>query len=93
MKVTHLLVHGYVQGVGYRRFVRHIAHKLGLVGWVRNLPDGTVEAEVGGQEDRLRDLIAECKKGPMLCEVTVVDVEWAEKDFPYQEFVIRHDID
>lgn len=90
MKVAHILIHGYVQGVGYRKFVRHNAEKLGLVGWVRNLPEGTVEAEVAGDENKIEKLIAACRKGPMLSEITAVDVEWEEKDFPYQEFVIRH---
>ncbi len=93
MKVAHLLIYGYVQGVGYRKFVKHQAEKLGLVGWVRNLPERTVEAEVAGLEDRIEKLIAICKKGPMLSEVTTVDVEWEDKDFPYKEFVIRHDVE
>ena len=91
MKIVHLIIKGYVQGVGYRKFVRHTATKLGLFGWVRNLPDGSVEAEVSGPEDRINDLITECKKGPMLSEVSNVEVEWMEKDFPYGDFVIRHD--
>ncbi|HEX7042774.1 MAG TPA: acylphosphatase [Patescibacteria group bacterium] len=92
MKVVHLLIHGYVQGVGYRKFVRHLATKFGLVGWVRNLPEGTVEAEVGGEKDHINDLIQICKKGPMLSDVTKVDVEWSEKDFEYTDFVIRHEV-
>lgn len=91
MKIIHLIIHGYVQGVGYRKFVRHTATKLGLVGWVRNLPDGTVEAEVGGLEDRLKDFITECKKGPLVSEVSNVEVEWSDKDFPYTDFEIRHE--
>lgn len=91
MKVAHLIVHGYVQGVGYRKFVRHIASKLGLTGWVRNVPDGTVEAEVGGLEDRVKDLITACKKGPTLSEVSDIEVQWQEKEFPFEGFIIRHE--
>ncbi len=92
MRVAHFLIYGYVQGVGYRKFVRHHAEKLGLVGWVRNLPDGSVEAEVFGPEDRIEKLIQECKKGPMLSEITSVDVTWEEKEFPYSDFGIKHDL-
>lgn len=93
MRVAHMIVYGYVQGVGYRKFLKQQAVKLGLVGWVRNLPEGTVEAEVSGEEERIHKLIAICKKGPMLSEVTAVDVDWVEKDFPYTDFIVRHDTD
>jgi acylphosphatase len=93
MKVAHILIFGQVQGVGYRQFVKKEAKKLGLVGWVRNLPEGTVEAEVNGLDESIEKFIKACKKGPYLSEVKAVDVDWQEKDFPYREFVIRHDMD
>lgn len=93
MKICHLLIFGFVQGVGFRKFVEKEARKLGLVGWVRNLPEGTVEAEVAGPQEKVEQLIEECKKGPFLSEVKAVEVEWEEKDFDYTEFVLRHDID
>ncbi|HYK08453.1 MAG TPA: acylphosphatase [Candidatus Eisenbacteria bacterium] len=101
MQVTHLLIFGHVHGVGFRKFVRHTAQKLGLVGWVRNLPEGihsassgqAVEAEVMGEEKKVQELIKLCKKGPYLAEVSDVEVQSVEKDFPYNEFMLRHDTD
>lgn len=93
MKVVNLLVFGHVHGVGFRKFVRYNAQKLGLVGWVRNLPEGTVEAEVSGPEERIQKLINLTKKGPFLAEVTNVEVNLHEKEFPYTEFILRHDLD
>lgn len=93
MNVVHLFIFGNVHGVGFRKFVRVNAQKLGLVGWVRNLPEGTVEAEVAGSDVSIQKLIKLCKKGPFLAEVTSVDVASEEKDFPYTEFVLRHDVE
>lgn len=93
MTITHLLIFGQVHGVGFRKFVRHNAQQLGLVGWVRNLPEGTVEAEVAGSDEAIKKLIALCHKGPFLAEVSSVDVASVEKDFPHEAFVIRHDVE
>jgi acylphosphatase len=93
MQVTHLLIFGQVHGVGFRKFVRHAAKRLGIVGWVSNLPEGTVEAEVMGDEKKVQELIKICQKGPYLAEVSDVQVSSVEKDFLYNEFVLRHDID
>ncbi len=49
----HLIVTGTVQGVGYRWFVQKTGERLGLGGWVKNCPDGTVEAEVEGDQDAI----------------------------------------
>lgn len=93
MKVVRLLIFGKVHGVGFRKFVRHNGQKLGLVGWVRNLPEGTVEAEISGSEEHIKKLIALCQKGPFLAEVANVEVEEDEKDFPYTDFLLRRDIE
>ena len=91
MKVVHLLIFGKVHGVGFRNFIKHNARKRGLVGWVRNLPEGNVEAELAGPEKAIEQLVLLAKKGPFLAEVTDVQVSDVEKDFPYQDFVLRHD--
>ena len=93
MTITHILVFGQVQGIGYRNFVKHHARKLGLIGWVRNLPEGTVEAEIAGSDDAIEQLIRLCRKGPFLADVTHVDVLKDEKDFPFADFSVRHDLE
>lgn len=82
MKQVHLFVSGFVQGVGYRAFVRHLARKMGLTGWARNLSDGRVEvliqaAAKNEQENgRLIDkMVALCERGPMLSEVERIVIE------------------
>ncbi len=72
-KLVHLLIHGKVQGVGYRAFVEVQAEKGGLEGWVRNRRDGTVEAVVAGDADKVDGLIEACRKGPPGCRVSAID--------------------
>lgn len=91
MKQAHIIVTGFVQGVGYRKFVRHESRKMGLTGWVRNLTDGTVEALVVGEENEIEKLIELCKKGPFLSQVDNVHVEWEEAEKSFEEFIVRHD--
>ena len=62
--VVHLIVHGRVQGVGYRAFVEHEAARRDLQGWVRNCADGTVEALLTGNAAVVEDMIAACRRGP-----------------------------
>jgi acylphosphatase len=68
------LVSGMVQGVGFRRFVARHAEQLGLVGLVRNRPDGRVEVEVAGPLDRLASLEELLWKGPRFSNVTNVEI-------------------
>ena len=60
---------GRVQGVGFRQFTAARAKELGLMGWVRNLPDGSVEAEAQGREVTLADFEALLRRGPQLSRV------------------------
>jgi acylphosphatase len=77
--VAHVWVSGFVQGVGFRRFVRHHACKLGLTGWVRNLPDNRVEALFQGSKKQIEKIITVCKKGAFLSEVKDISVEWGNE--------------
>jgi acylphosphatase len=72
------LVHGTVQGVGYRFSTEGEADRLGVDGFVRNLPDGTVEVEVEGQPEPVGHLLAWLEEGPSGAEVSRVDVEEVE---------------
>jgi len=68
-------VHGRVQGVGFRWSTREAARRAGVGGVVRNLPDGTVEAEVEGAPDAVDAMLAFLREGPPAALVTGVDVE------------------
>jgi acylphosphatase len=64
MSELHVRVVGVVQGVGFRWFVRERARRLGLAGWVRNLPDGSVEVAASGADEQIAALRAEIQRGP-----------------------------
>ena len=84
----HIVVHGVVQGVGFRFFVEREANSLGLAGEVRNLPDGTVEVEAEGKRVLLEALLRRVKEGPRGSVVSSVDVDWAKPHGEKQGFRI-----
>jgi acylphosphatase len=87
--VRKFVISGKVQGVGYRYFTARVAREFGLAGWVRNLPDGRVEALATGQLARLKRFAAELRIGPPRAEVASVDVEDTATDAKLEGFHIR----
>ncbi len=77
MIVRRAVVHGRVQGVGFRAFVEYTAERLGLEGWVRNRRDGTVEAVFAGPEQSVTAALEACRAGPRHGHVDRIDVEEA----------------
>lgn len=75
MSARRAVVSGRVQGVGFRFFAERAAKKAGVVGWVRNLPDGRVETVVEGSDDAVERYLGELRKGPLGSRVTDVAVE------------------
>jgi acylphosphatase len=71
---TRLLIHGQVQGVGYRAWFAREAERRGLSGWVRNRRTGSVEALLFAEEHALAELIAACRSGPPLARVSHIDI-------------------
>ena len=67
-------VSGRVQGVAFRWEAQHAAQKLGVTGWVRNEPDGSVTAHVEGEPDAVNDMVAWLRAGPPASRVTQVAV-------------------
>ena len=65
-----------------------LARRLGVTGWVRNLPDGRVEAIAEGEKSRLDDLVRFCHKGPPGAVVRKVDVEWSDHSGEFRGFRI-----
>ena len=68
-----VVVHGFVQGVGFRASVERAARMRGVAGWVRNRVDGTVEAVFEGDPDAVASLVRFCEQGPRGAEVTEVE--------------------
>ncbi|GAB4408368.1 MAG: acylphosphatase [Thermodesulfovibrionales bacterium] len=87
---ARLLISGRVQGVFYRAFTRDIANYIGLKGWVRNLPDGRVEAVFEGRREDIEQAIKECFSGPPGAKVNNIDVEWEGYRGDLKEFQIRY---
>jgi acylphosphatase len=73
MSELHVRVTGVVQGVGFRWFVRERARRLGLSGWVRNLPDGSVEVAASGDDAQLALLREELSRGPRGASVAALE--------------------
>lgn len=78
MGARRLVIAGRVQGVGWRDWMVRRARTLGLAGWVRNLPDGSVEALVAGEEAAVEEMLRACRRGPRAAEVESITEEWAE---------------
>ena len=74
----HVRVTGHVQGVFYRAWAQGEARELGISGWIRNYPDGTVEAELSGEEADVTRMIQRLQRGPSNARVEHVDVEEIE---------------
>ena len=69
--IRHVIVHGRVQGVGFRAFVEYEALQRGIEGWVRNRRDGSVEALFAGEEEAVAGMIEACRQGPLGARVDV----------------------
>ena len=74
MERRHVIVQGFVQGVGFRFAVQRTASSRGVAGWVRNRPDGTVEAVFEGALEDVEALVGFCRRGSRGAEVERVDV-------------------
>lgn len=89
MKRLRAVVRGRVQGVGYRATTVHEARRLALAGWVRNLPDGTVEVLAEGGEPAVLGFVEYLRRGPNGAQVSRVETEWMEAKGDLQGFDIR----
>ncbi len=88
--LLHVIFAGTVQGVGFRYFVKNIADKFGVKGYVRNLPDGTVEVVAEGDEKTLREFLEAIENGPPLAEVKGMRFEFLDKDGGFESFEIDY---
>ena len=90
MKVrVHIFIGGRVQGVFFRWETRAEARRRGISGWVRNLPDGKVEAIFEGEKERVEEMIDFCRRGSPGARVTGVEIVWEEYSGDYRDFTIH----
>jgi len=83
------VVHGLVQGVGFRYYVLSRARLLGVTGYVRNASDGTVEVVAEGERELLEQLLEAIERGPIGASVHSVDQQWLTPRGQYYRFEIR----
>lgn len=86
---VELNIQGRVQGVCYRQATKETALRLGLTGWARNCPDGSVEAVFEGKREAVEAAIEWCRQGPPAARVTDVGVEWKDFREDFSGFEIR----
>ncbi len=86
----HVIVHGLVQGVWFRQSAKDEALRIGVTGWVRNLPDGTVEAVFEGDKKKVEEVVGWCHRGPSGAEVSKVDISWERPTGEFTRFDIRY---
>ena len=86
---VRLFISGTVQGVSYRASTQEQARKRDIVGWVRNLEDGRVEALVQGSKDKVEELVAWCRRGPPAAKVEKVVVSYEDVGDEFRSFEVR----
>jgi len=88
---AHVYVSGRVQGVFFRTETQDEAIRRGVTGWVRNLPDGRVEAVFEGEKDTVDRLVEFCKRGPPGARITDIEVAMENYTGEFRGFRIRYD--
>lgn len=86
----HAIVRGRVQGVFFRAFVETFARQLNLTGYVRNLPDGTLEVKAEGERQELEKLVESLKAGPPAAIVNGVAVTWGKYEGEFTQFSVKY---
>lgn len=89
MKRFRAIIHGRVQRVGFRFFACQAANDLNVAGYVRNMPDGTVEVVAEGEDDALECFLRLLSEGPPLAHVASMDVTWSEPTGEFRYFTSR----
>jgi acylphosphatase len=87
---AHVVVHGLVQGVWFRASTKDEADRIGVTGWVKNLPDGSVEAIFEGPKKKVEAIVSWCHRGPLGAKVNSVDIAWEPFTHESGNFEIRY---
>ena len=80
---------GRVQGVWFRQSTKQTATACGVTGWVRNCPDGSVEAVFEGEKPQVEQAINWCRQGPQLARVDEVQIDWSDASGEFSDFEVR----
>jgi acylphosphatase len=86
---VHLRIHGRVQGVAFRAYAIEEALRLGVKGWVRNCPDGSVELIAEGNRKKVEELVSWCRHGPPSARVDHIGIEAEDFRAEFRDFRVR----
>jgi len=89
IKHIYIKIYGFVQGVSFRYSTKVQAEKLGINGWIENLPNGSVYIEVEGEEEKLKKFLGWCRRGPVLARVEKIDFDFDSDLRHFQKFIIK----
>ena len=87
---AHAIISGRVQGVFFRMETKQAAQRYGVFGWVRNLPDGTVEAVFEGKKENIEAVLGWCQHGPPHAKVSRVDIKWQDYSGEFESFDVTY---
>ena len=87
---VHVIISGRVQGVWFRANTKNKAEQLGVTGWVRNTPDGKVEAVFEGEEKLVQEMIDWCQHGPPQAKVNGLEVKKLPPSDEFESFNIKY---
>jgi len=89
-KRAHLIIHGKVQGVFFRAYLRERSEQFKLTGWAKNTFDGNVEVVLEGEESAVKQVVEWCYSGPADSEVKKVAEKWEKATGEFQDFSIQY---
>ena len=87
---AHVIISGRVQGVFFRMETQRAASRIGVFGWVRNLPNGDVEALIEGPRERVEEAVQWCHQGSPASRVRQVQVDWGDYSGDFNRFDITY---
>ena len=87
---THVYISGHVQGVFFRYETKRNAESLGVRGWIRNSPNGSVECVFEGEKENIEKILEFCKHGPPGANVTDIKINWENYRDEFDNFHIRY---
>jgi acylphosphatase len=90
MKALHMMIYGRVQGVWFRASTQETARRLKIQGWVRNTPEGNVEAHIQGEKSSVDEMLSWCEQGPPGARVERIDINEVSPNEEYKTFNIRY---